>query len=38
VLVAGAFGFGPAALFEIHDPAEREAVRVSLGEGAAPPR
>ena len=38
VLVAGTFGFGPATLFEIQDPAQREAVRVSLGDGAAAPR
>ncbi len=38
VLVAGAFGFGPATLFEIQDPAQREVVRVSLGDGATAPR
>jgi LemA protein len=29
-LVAGMFGFGPAALFEIEEPGEREAPRVSF--------
>ncbi len=29
-LVAGMFGFGPAALFEIEEPGEREAPQVSF--------
>ncbi|HEY8473625.1 MAG TPA: LemA family protein [Natronosporangium sp.] len=29
-LIAGMFGFGPAALFEIEDPGQREAPRVSF--------
>lgn len=31
VLIAGLFGFGPAALFEIQDASEREVVKVDLG-------
>jgi LemA protein len=31
VLLAGPLGFGPAQLFEIEAPAEREAVKVSFG-------
>ena len=38
VVVAAAFRFGPATLFEIQDSSQREAVRVSLGETNAAPR
>ena len=37
VLVAGTFRFGHATLFDLQDPAQREAVRVSLADGAAAP-
>ncbi|MEM7809379.1 MAG: LemA family protein [Planctomycetota bacterium] len=33
VFVANAAGFGPAELFEVNDPSEREAVAVDLGRG-----
>ena len=37
VVLAGPLGFGDAALFEINDAREREAVRVDLGERPTPP-
>ena len=37
VLVAGPLGFGEAALFEVNDPRERQAVQVEFGRAAPQP-